>query len=88
MLLELRNRSYVFAYRWMTVLVFAGITALMVFTIVSDSTPESDGFNYLLTPTWPQIQAVFWLFAAYTWMLPSMAMIGMELRRSRKVGQR
>jgi hypothetical protein len=88
MLLELRNRSYVIAYRWMTVLVFAGITALMVFAIVSDSTPESDGFNYLLTPTWPQIQAVFWLFAGYTWMLPSMAMIGMELRRARKVGQR
>jgi hypothetical protein len=82
MMIAQRNKSYLVAYRWLTAVVFAAVTALMVFAIFTDFQPESNGFNYLLEFTWPQVQAVFWIFAAYTFMLPSMAMISLELKRT------
>ena len=84
MMIDQRNRSYLVAYRWLTALAFTAITALMVFAIFTDLQPASDGFKYLLEFTWPQVQAIFRLFAAYTFMLPSMAMISLELKRSAK----
>jgi hypothetical protein len=84
MMIAQRNRSYLVAYRWLTSLAFAAVTALMAFAIFSDFQSDSDGFNYLLEFTWPQVQAVFWIFAAYTFMLPSMAMISLELKRTVK----
>jgi hypothetical protein len=84
MMVAQRNRSYLVAFRWLTALTFTAITALMVFAIFSDGQPDSDGFNYLLEFTWPQVQAIFWLFAAYTFMLPSMAMISLELKKGAK----
>jgi len=84
MMLELRNRSYVVAFRWLTTLVALGVTALMIFAVISDFQPGSDGFNYALNPTWPQVQAVFWLYFAYILMLPSMALISLGLKRERK----
>jgi len=82
MMIDQRNRSYLVAFRWLTAAVFSAITALMVFAIFTDFQPDSNGFNYLLEFTWPQVQAVFWVFAAYTFMLPSMAMISLELKRT------
>ncbi|MDP4886865.1 MAG: hypothetical protein NWQ88_02415 [Aquiluna sp.] len=84
MMIAQRNRSYLVAFRWLTALAFTAISALMVFAIFTDLQPASDGFKYLLEFTWPQVQAIFWLFAAYTFMLPSMAMISLELKRSAK----
>lgn len=84
MMVAQRNRSYLVAFRWLTALTFTAITALMVFAIFSDGQPDSDGFNYLLEFTWPQVQAIFWIFAAYTFMLPSMAMISLELKKGAK----
>jgi hypothetical protein len=81
MMIAQRNKSYLVAFRWLTALAFTAITALMVFAIFSDAQPGSDGFNYVLEFTWPQVQAIFWVFAAYTFMLPSMAMISLELKR-------
>jgi hypothetical protein len=83
MLIEKRNRSYVTAFRWLAGLVFVAATALLVYTIRSDFAPDSDGFNYLLSFTWPQVQAIFWLFAGYVFMLPSMAMLAAELQGRR-----
>jgi len=88
MLLKIRNRSYVIAYRWLTTLVALGVTALMIFAIIYDSSPGSDGFNYQLNLTWPQVQAVFWFYFAYMLMLPSMAMISLELKRDKSAGKR
>jgi hypothetical protein len=82
MMIAQRNKSYLVAFRWLTALAFTAITALMVFAIFSDAQPGSDGFNYVLEFTWPQVQAIFWVFAAYTFMLPSMAMISLELKRT------
>jgi hypothetical protein len=84
MMVAQRNRSYLVAFRWLTALVFTAATALMVYAIFSDGQPDSDGFNYLLSFTWPQVQAVFWLFAGYTFMLPSMAMLSLELKKGAK----
>ena len=88
MLLKTRNRSYVIAYRWLTTLVALGVTALMIFAVIYDSSPGSDGFYYQLNPTWPQVQAVFWFYFAYMLTLPSMAMISLELKRDRSAGKR
>ena len=83
MMVAQRNRSYLVAFRWLTALVFSAITALMVYAIFSDFQTDSDGFNYLLAFTWPQVQAVFWIFADYTFTLPSMAMISLELKKAK-----
>lgn len=85
MLIEKRNESYVVAFRWLAAIGFGMVTALMAFAIYSDTQPDSDGFSYLLEFTWPQVQAVFWLFAGYAFMLPSLAMLSIELKKgSRK----
>lgn len=83
MMISHRNRSYLMAFRWLAVMVFVAITAMMTFIIFTDFQPESDGFNYLLGFTWPQSQAVFWLFIGYTLTLPSMAMISTDLKRAK-----
>jgi hypothetical protein len=79
-----RNNSYLIAFRWLAGLSVAIATALMTFAIFSDAQPDSDGFNYQLALTWPQVQAVFWLIFGYTFMLPSMAMISLELKKLSK----
>ena len=77
-----RNHGYLIAYRWLATLVaFVGI-GLMIFAIVTDADPVSDGFNYSLNITWPQVQGFFWLLFSYAFMLPSMAMISQDLKRS------
>jgi hypothetical protein len=83
MMLQLRNRAYVIAFRWLSVVGFVIITAIMAFAIVSDFDEAGDGFNYLVPLTWPQVQAIFWLVAAYTFMLPSMALLSVELGRKK-----
>lgn len=50
------------------------------FVLIADSAPNSDGFSYAISMTWPQVQAVFWLFCGYSLMLPSMAVIWQDLR--------
>lgn len=83
MLLKKRNESYVVAFRWLAGIGFSMVTALLVFAIVTDYQEGSDGFSYLLNFTWPQVQAVFWLFAGYAFMLPSLAMVSLELKVGR-----
>lgn len=84
-LIRIRDRSYVIAYRYLALLVILLASALLVVSIVTDAQPESDGFNYNVPLTWPQVQAVFWLIFGYAAMLPSIAVIGQELsKRGRK----
>lgn len=78
-----RDRSYLIAYRWLAAAGVGLATVLMIFTAVSDSQTSSDGFNYQLAFTWPQIQALVWLVLGYSFMLPSMAMISLELKNQR-----
>jgi len=60
------------------------VTALMVYSVFTDAQTNSDGFNYQLAFTWPQVQALFWLVFGYAFMLPSMAMISLELKKTKK----
>lgn len=83
-LIGIRDRSYVIAYRWFASLAIVLVSLLLGFTIFSDSQGLSDGFEYTLHLTWPQIQSVFWLVFGYSAMLPSMAVISLELSRKRK----
>jgi hypothetical protein len=85
MMVAQRNRSYLVAFRWLTGAVFGAVTALMIYAVFTDFQPDSDGFNYVLEFTWPQVQAIFWLFAGYAFMLPSMAMISLELKRGSRI---
>jgi hypothetical protein len=57
------------------------VTALMIYSVFTDAQTSSDGFNYQLAFTWPQVQAAFWLVLGYSFMLPSMAMISLELKK-------
>lgn len=83
-LIGVRDRSYVIAYRWFTSLAVVLVSLLVGFTIFADSRNLSDGFEYTLNLTWPQIQSVFWLVFGYSAMLPSMAVLSLELNRKRK----
>ena len=83
MMLQVRNRSYLVAYRYLAAIATFGAIAIMTFAVFADFQDGSDGFNYVLELTWPQIQAVFWLIFGYAFMLPSMAMISIDLKRER-----
>jgi hypothetical protein len=83
MLLKRRNESYVVAFRWLASIGMTLATALTVFAVLVDSQETSDGFSYQVPLTWPQVQAIFWLFAGYSFMLPSLAMISLELKKLR-----
>lgn len=80
-LIRIRDRSYVIAYRYLALLVLLLATALLAVSIITDSQPDSDGFNYNIPLTWPQVQAIFWLVFGYSGMLPSIAIIGQELSK-------
>jgi hypothetical protein len=80
-LIQIRDRSYVIAYRWLSMLAILLAITLLGFSIYTDWQPGSDGFSYNIPLTWPQVQAIFWLIFAYTAMLPSMAVIGQELSK-------
>lgn len=80
-LIRIRDRSYVIAYRWLSLLGLLLATALVFFSIYTDFQTEIDRFSYNIPLTWPQVQAIFWLIFAYTAMLPSMAVIGQELSK-------
>lgn len=79
-----RDRSYLIAYRWLAAAGAVLVSGLMLFSVFTDAQTSSDGFNYQLAFTWPQVQAIFWLVTGYSLMLPSMAMISLELKK-RKV---
>jgi hypothetical protein len=83
-LIGVRDRSYVIAYRWFTSLAVVLVSLLVGFTIFADSRNLSDGFEYTLNLTWTQILSIFWLVIGYSAMLPSMAVISLELSRTRK----
>jgi len=76
-----RDRSYLVAYRWLAGIGAGMVTALMIYSVFTDAQTSSDGFNYQLAFTWPQVQAAFWLVLGYSFMLPSMAMISLELKK-------
>jgi len=78
-----RDRSYLIAYRWLAAAGAGIVTALMVYAVFTDAQTSSDGFNYQLAFTWPDVQAIFWLVLGYSFMLPSMAMISLELKRGK-----
>ena len=82
-LVQVRNKAYVLAYQLLGGLLLTALTALLVFAIVSDFSPDSDGFTYVVTVTWTQLQGAFWLFCGYALMLPSMAVIWRDVRTSR-----
>lgn len=84
-LIQIRNQSYVSAYRYLSAIAFGLVTALLVYSIVVDFQADSDGFNYLLSFTWPQMQALFWLIFGYSFMLPSMALIAKDLKAKRVI---
>jgi hypothetical protein len=83
-MVRLRDRSYLVAYRQLASLSAFLVTALMVYSVFTDAQTNSDGFNYQLALTWPQVQALFWLVFGYAFMLPSMSMISLELAKTKK----
>ena len=83
-LVQARNRAYVPAYKLLSGLILTALSALLVFAIVTDFSRDSDGFTYVVTVTWTQLQGTFWLFCGYALMLPSMAVILQDISRKEK----
>ena len=83
-LIQERNSVYHRAYQYLfgVSAVLAG--ALLGYSIAEDLFNDSDGFNYTLQLTFPQIQAIFWLVFGYAYMLPSLIMAWRESRRMDK----
>lgn len=75
-----RNESYVLAFRYLAALMLALIIAFGTYVVFSDTADGSDGFNYTLSFTWPQAQALFWLVMGYMFISPSLAFIATELK--------
>ena len=83
-LVQARNRAYVPAYKLLSGLILSALSALLVFAIVTDFSRDSDGFTYVVTVTWTQLQGAFWLFCGYALMLPSMAVILQDISLKEK----
>ena len=84
-LIQERNSVYHRAYQY-----FFGVSGtlagtLLGYSIAEDLLNDSDGFNYTLQLTWPQINAIFWLVFGYAYMLPSLIMAWRESKRLTRV---
>ena len=75
-----RDTAYLFAYRFLTLLVVLVAIGAMVTAISMDVTNSSDGFTYTITVTWPQVQGIFWLLYGYAFMLPAMVLAWREAK--------
>ena len=72
------------AYQYLFGVSAALAGALLGYSVGQDFGNDSDGFNYTLQLTWPQINAIFWLVFGYAYMLPSLIMAWRESRRMDK----
>lgn len=75
-----RDTAYLFAYRFLTLVVVLVAIGVMVTAISMDITNSSDGFIYTISVTWPQVQGVFWLLYGYAFMLPAMVLAWREAK--------
>jgi hypothetical protein len=85
-LIQERNSVYYRAYQYLFGVAGVLTAALLGYSVSQDflnDSPGFDGFNYEITLTWPQINAIFWLVFGYAYMLPSMIMAWRESRRHR-----
>ena len=83
-LIQERNSVYHRAYQYLFGVSAALAGALLGYSVGQDFGNDSDGFNYTLQLTWPQINAIFWLVFGYAYMLPSLIMAWRESRRMDK----
>jgi hypothetical protein len=80
-LIQERNSVYHRAYQYLVCVSAVLAGALLGYAIAEDLFNSSDGFNYTLPLTWPQINAIFWLVFGYGYMLPSLIMAWRESAR-------
>ena len=83
-LIQERNSVFHRAYQYLFGVSAALAGALLGYSISKDLFNDSDGFNYTLQFTWPQVNAIFWLVFGYAYMLPSLIMAWRESRRMDK----
>ena len=83
-LIQERNSVYHRAYQYLFGVSGVLVGALLGYSVGQDFGNDSDGFNYTLQLTWPQINAIFWLVFGYAYMLPSLIMAWRESRRMDK----
>ena len=80
-LIQERNSVFHRAYQYLFGVSAALVGALLGYSISKDLFNDSDGFNYTLQFTWPQVNAIFWLVFGYAYMLPSLIMAWQESKR-------
>jgi len=86
-MIQERNSVYHRAYQYLFGVSAVLVGALLGYSVGQDFGNDSDGFNYTLQLTWPQINAIFWLVFGYAYMLPSLIMAWRESRRSKDVSR-
>ena len=79
-LLELRNRSYLWAYMWLAAIAYLVATSVLIWAVWMDFNTTEDLWFYPVEISWGQINALFWLIAGYTFVLPSMALASYKLK--------
>ena len=77
-LIQERNSVFHRAYQYLFGVSAALAGALLGYSASKDLLNDSDGFNYTLQFTWPQVNAIFWLVFGYAYMLPSLIMAWRE----------
>jgi len=80
-MIQERNIVYRRAYQYLMGISGALAGALLGYAVGSDLANSSDGFNYEIKLTWPQINAIFWAVFGYAYMLPSLIMAWRESNR-------
>jgi hypothetical protein len=75
-----RDTAYLFAYRFLAMVVVIVAIGAMAIAILMDVSNYSDGFTYTISFTWPQVQGVFWLLYGYAFMLPAMVLAWREAK--------
>lgn len=87
-LVQVRDRSYFVAYRFLALIGTLLASCLMGFAVFQDFNATESVFLYELRLTWTQISAVFWLVIGYGTLLPSMSLIGLDLKASSESGRK
>jgi hypothetical protein len=76
-----RNQNYFTAYQALAGMASLIAVIFMLYVFTQDTSETGDGFNYTISFTWPQSQAVFWFIYFYVFALPSMVTAWRDSRR-------
>lgn len=76
-----RNQNYFTAYQGLAGIATLIAVVFILNVVIQDASETGDGFNYTISFTFPQSQAVFWFIYFYVFTLPTMVTAWRDSRR-------